>query len=295
MSSSSSQHKFRCLDLRDASGATGFDAEVCRKQNGVLVESEEHGSPSDDSALSSKRDDSFSSLYDLSVPSSLGADTQDSVSSMYRDATPIDTPELPQEPSFPGDPRFQLYQNSAQHYRISSYDADMDLSLTMSIPKRVNYSYPNTPETINGLVPFTSLSETDTKLSESGNRDPSLPDLSSTSVKEQVAYVSTSPRNLSPIWDPDVADKAIEGSYSKQQNTTKQRSPSIELSKTIGNHIDPSMPSPLPSTFNNSYPSSLGNSSNVTEYDSTNSSDFEEEINGMDHGILQSLTPLNKT
>ncbi|KAI1643011.1 uncharacterized protein F4817DRAFT_320204 [Daldinia loculata] len=262
ISTSSSQYGFRSLDLRDESGA-----DVCRKQNEVLIRSEMQRLFSDDSLSSSKRDDSFSSLYDYSL-TSLSTDTHDSVSSMYRAATPIDTLELPQEPIFPEDPGPLLYQNSAQYYRNLSHETDTDQSLTMSIPQKDNYSHPGTLKTINGLIPFTSLSEVNAKSSE------------------QAAYRNSSPTG----WDPDVTDKAIEGSYSKQQNTSRQSSPSIELSKTLGNHIDPSIPSPLPSAFNNSHPSSLGNSSNVTEYDSTNSSDFEEEINGMDHGILQQLT-----
>ncbi|KAI0850327.1 hypothetical protein F5Y00DRAFT_268461 [Daldinia vernicosa] len=211
---------------------------------------------------------------------------------MYRDATPIDTLELPQGVLFPEDEdrTFPMYRILSQYDRSLSHEADADQSLTMSIPKKDSYSHPDKLGTINGLVPFTSLSEANTKLSEPMNRGSSLPDLSSTSVKEQVAYVSTAHRNSSSRWDPDITDQAIEGSYSKQQNTIRQSSPLLELSKNLGNHIDPSMPSPLPSTFSNSHPSSLGNSSNVTEYDSTNSSDFEEDINGMDHAILQPLT-----
>lgn len=187
ISTSSSQYGFRSLDLRDESGA-----DVCRKQNEVLIRSEMQRLFSDDSLSSSKRDDSFSSLYDYSL-TSLSTDTQDSVSSMYRAATPIDTLKLPEEPIFPEDPGPLLYQNSAQYYRNLSHETDTDQSLTMSIPQKDNYSHPGTLKTINALIPFTSLSEVNAKLSESVNQGPSLPDLSSTSVKEQAAYRNPSP------------------------------------------------------------------------------------------------------
>ncbi|KAI0122041.1 hypothetical protein F4814DRAFT_407421 [Daldinia grandis] len=280
MSSSSNQHEFRCLDSCGESDTTVFSTEACQKQTG------EHSSSSDDSLLSSKRDDSFSSLYGLCS----STDTQDSVSTMHRASTPMDTLELPQEAILSEDSCLPLYHSLVQHYWSSSHELETDQAFAMPIPTKSNFSQSSTVETINGLIPFTSLSEVNTELSDPVDQGPSPSDLRTTSVKERVAYASTARQNSSSTCDFDVIDKRIEGSYSQQQDITRQSSPEIQLSKAPKNHIDPSIPSPLPSVFNNSGTSSLGNSSNVTEYDSTNSSDFEEEFNGMDHGILQPLT-----
>ncbi|KAI8963434.1 hypothetical protein F5Y11DRAFT_145711 [Daldinia sp. FL1419] len=317
-SSNNNKHAFQCLDFGSETSSIEFDSKVGRGQNEIRVELG-HSFLSDDSLSSSKRDDSFSSLCDLSLPS-VTTETQDSATSMYRAATPVDALGLRQalelregsvglgDSGFSNSPFRGLrdsgfsefsfhelgdYHNSMQCYqnlRVSQ-EPDADQPLTISIPPKADYPHSTALGTINGLVPFTSLSEVNVGLSESLRRDASSSHLNSTGVKEPVTAASAANTNLSPRWDPETASEGVKESYLKQRNITRRNTSISEMANPcINNYINLSVPSPLPSAFNSSNPSSLGNSSNVTEYDSTNSSDFEEEINGIDHGVLQPLT-----
>ncbi|KAI1803065.1 hypothetical protein F4811DRAFT_572379 [Daldinia bambusicola] len=285
-----------------ATGATEFGTDVCQRTNGVLAQSENQSFQSDHSLSSSKKDESFSSSRNFSLPS-LSAETQESASSsMWREDTPLDMLfELPRKAVFSDDfelSGFASYEhrdgyNTPQYYQNLSHEDDTDQPLTMSIPKKADHSGTWGMDTMNRLFEVTSSSSVDHKLDTSSCKDIPFSKLNSTSVNEHMASTSTTHGDSSPGWNTGIDSKRIKNSCDEPKNVPRQKNCKIKTSKEVPeNGLNHSSSSPLPSAFTTSHPSSLGNSSNVTEYDSTNSSDFEDELNYVDHGVLQPLRPL---
>ncbi|KAK6953102.1 hypothetical protein Daesc_005402 [Daldinia eschscholtzii] len=266
-------------------------AESRQRENGVLARSESQSFQSDDSFSSSQSDDPalWPSVH------SFGSGSTETQESAFREITPSDMFKLSEETIITED--FGLSEPTLHEHRVNyslpeyyqdvSHATDIDKSLTTSFPKK---AYLWGLDTINKLLPFKSPKAVDPGLGEPFSQNTRFSRLDSTSVREQIVSTSSTHRNMSPGLTPEMDGKEPKGSFDVLQDVPGQNSPETELSlETLGSHVNHSLPSPLPITFNSSHPSSLGNSSNVTEYDSTNSSDFEEDLAEVDHGVLEPL------
>ncbi|KAI1474293.1 hypothetical protein F4774DRAFT_415002 [Daldinia eschscholtzii] len=266
-------------------------AESRQRENGALAQPENQSFQSDNSFPSSQSDEP--ALWPCVHSFDSGStETQESA---FRETTPSDMFKLAKETIITeefglSEPTFHEHRvnySLPEYYQEVSHATDTDKSLATSFPKK---AYLWGLNTINKLIPFKSPNAIDPGLGEPFGQNTRFSRLDSTSVREQMVSNSSTPGNMSPGLTPEMDGKGPKGSFDVLQDVPRQNSPETELSlETLGSHDNHSLPSPLPIAFSSSHPSSLGNSSNVTEYDSTNSSDFEEDSAEVDHGVLEPL------
>ncbi|KAI1469288.1 uncharacterized protein F4812DRAFT_422621 [Daldinia caldariorum] len=217
-------------------------------------------------------DNLFPSWLD-SDPPSLSTETQESAPNMSPEEPPID-----------------IFSGHLEPFGNLSHEDVAGRLFTGSTSKKPNLLNPtNLNPAFSVLPPFDAVDPYTELSGPSSNKEDTFLKLNSTSADEQIAFTSTTQGDLSPGWNPGMDSTGINDSDNKLENVTRQKNSEIETSQeALGDRLNHSLSSPLPSACS-SHPSNLGNSSNVTEYDSMNSSDFEDELNWVDHGVLQPL------